>query len=41
VLALRVAEPTFRAVLTHKFAERRVRELTRKKPMHSKPTTFR
>jgi transcriptional regulator with XRE-family HTH domain len=41
VLALRVAEPTFRAVLTHKFAERRVRELTRKKPMRSKPTTSR
>ncbi|SER07732.1 Transcriptional regulator, contains XRE-family HTH domain [Lentzea xinjiangensis] len=31
VLALRVAEPTFRAVLTHKFAERRVRELNRTK----------
>lgn len=38
VLALRVAEPTFRAVLTHKFAERRVRELRQKKPTHSKST---
>lgn len=41
VLALRVAEPTFRAVLTHKFAERRVRQLARKKPMRSRPTTSR
>lgn len=41
VLALRVAEPTFRAVLTHKFAERRIRELSRKKPLHSKATTSR
>jgi len=32
VQALKVAEPTFRAVLTHKFAERRFRELTRTKP---------
>ncbi|MFD4636877.1 helix-turn-helix domain-containing protein [Lentzea sp. NPDC058436] len=31
VLALRVAEPTFRAVLTHQFAARRVRDLARKK----------
>ena len=38
VLALRVAEPTFRAVLTHKFAERRFRELARKKPLGSKAT---
>ncbi|WP_329791932.1 helix-turn-helix transcriptional regulator [Lentzea sp. DG1S-22] len=29
VLALRVAEPTLRAVLTHEFAERRVRDKTR------------
>jgi transcriptional regulator with XRE-family HTH domain len=41
VLALRVAEPTFRAVLTHKFAERRVRELTRKKAQRSKFATSR
>ena len=39
VLALRVAEPTFRAVLTHKFAERRVRQLRQKKPTRSKSTT--
>lgn len=35
VLALRVAEPTFRAVLTHQFAVRRVRELARKKAQRS------
>ncbi|WP_434447644.1 helix-turn-helix domain-containing protein [Lentzea sp. E54] len=32
VQALKIAEPTFRAVLTHKFAERRFRELARTKP---------
>lgn len=31
VQALKIAEPTFRAVLTHKFAERRFRELARTK----------
>ncbi|GLY49972.1 helix-turn-helix transcriptional regulator [Lentzea sp. NBRC 102530] len=35
VLALRIAEPTFRAVLTHQFAVRRVRELARKKAQRS------
>jgi transcriptional regulator with XRE-family HTH domain len=32
VQALKIAEPTFRAVLTHKFGERRLRELARTKP---------
>lgn len=35
VQALRVAEPTLRAVLTHKFAERRFRELARKRPLRT------
>lgn len=39
VLALRVAEPTFRAVLTHQFAVRRVRELARTKAQRSKAAT--
>lgn len=41
VLALRVAEPTFRAVLTHQFAVRRVRELARKKAQRSGSATAR
>jgi transcriptional regulator with XRE-family HTH domain len=32
VQALKIAEPTFRAVLTHKFAERRFREIARARP---------
>ncbi|MCP2243329.1 helix-turn-helix domain-containing protein [Lentzea aerocolonigenes] len=36
VQALKIAEPTFRAVLTHKFAERRFRELARTKPHQHK-----
>ncbi|MGW6928441.1 helix-turn-helix domain-containing protein [Lentzea sp. NPDC054927] len=41
VLALRVAEPTFRAVLTHKFAERRLRELARTRPQRTTISTSR
>lgn len=33
VQVLKIAEPTFRAVLTHKFAERRIRDLARKRAL--------